>query len=52
VPSIIDAAEEQSAILGRAADSDQPVDIMQHMAQLTLTITGKSVFGQASNSKA
>ena len=46
-PSMLDAAEEQSAILAQAADSDQPVDIMQHLAETTLNITGSAVFGSA-----
>ena len=44
---MLDAAEEQSAILAQAADSDQPVDMLQHMARITLNATGMTVFGCA-----
>ena len=46
-PSMADAAEEQAVILAHAADSGEPVDMQQHLARITLNVTGTTVFGCA-----
>ncbi len=46
-PSMLDAAEEQAAMLAQAADSEEPVDMLQHLARSTLNLTGTTVFGYA-----
>ena len=47
-PSMVDAAEEEAAILAEAAESGEPVDMMQHLARTTLNVIGMTVFGYAS----